>query len=310
MGLNAEVPMLTFRILTALVVALVATGCISNEGDKKKSKPTAALVDPAQDDYTHLVPANGQGFISHVNDRSRLITLIGSKEYYFSLKQTGNITAQAAKARRTLKSQPFQLGALKALAYEALADNNPEGAQAFLKIATDKKVGLDDEAYVILGVAHLIREEERKGFEMLERAEAMNSRNILPAVNMGLFHLAKGSGRDAAIYFRRVLLVEPNNPVAHIHAGDAFYLVKDFKNSIAHFDKVLELSPDNQVARYNLGIVYHVGLRQYGKAKNHFQKLLEDKNLDPTIRSVTEGALKNVAREEHGREGLSTIGVF
>lgn len=229
--------------------------------------------------------------------------------YYLPEAQSADLKRRALDARDKLKRNGRDASSLKALAYEALAEGNGEGAVTFVNLAK-KGRAMDDEMNVILGVAAVLRGESSKGFGYFSAAESLNPRNVVPIMNRGLLALSKGAGRDAVMHFSKVLDISPGLEAAQLHLGRAYVLAKDFKKAEKTYQALLSKYPFNGVARFNLGQVYHTGLRNPSKAKAQFKRIADDARQSPKLRAEAEGAYSNILREEHGKENLATMGVY
>lgn len=286
------------KLIALMPLSLAALACTSLQAPAEPSVPT----------NDSLIPTSAA--LPAVESRSPLLSVTSLNEYYFSQTQVGNLRQKVRAAHASLVRQPGNLAAMKTLAYDALANSNPEGAHAFLKVALDRGYTLDDEALVIQGVAFFMQRQPARALDAMTKAEMANSGNALAAVNAGLYFYNKGNGLAALHHLRRAAAIDPTNQAYFLFAASACYLVKDFKGAIAFYERAMAVAPGNAVALYNSGIVYHTGLRDYAKARKQFETILASKGVSASLRAQAEGALANVSREEDGRKGMATIGIY
>lgn len=138
-------------------------------------------------------------------------------------------------------------------------------------------------AHKNLGVALMEAGKLCEAIGHLRQGINLKSQNIDPALikatlvnpykNLGVVYLRLGNWRTAENYFRNVLVLEPNDAVAHSHLGFALYMQGQSGKAFFHLQKALFLRPQDVDARVNYGIV----LRLQGncrEAMGHFQEAL------------------------------------
>ncbi len=302
---NQMLKHITLPIIVSTLAAVTFPACVSSGSSTSQSangEKNTELVSVGVD-------STGETPVVQSNN-TKLLNLEGAGGYFLAKGSVKAIVESAKAAKKNLGTQGTNLDSFKALAYEALATNNPDGAIQYLKISEERKAGLDDDALIILGVAYLVKNDEVKGFSYLQRAEAMNPRNIIPTVNMGIFYLSKARGLRSYPYFKRALDVEPRNATVHTLAASSMFAMKDFKGSTRHLEKAIKANPQSRISRFNLGLVYYIGMRDFSAASRELKVIVDDAAADPRLKARAEGMLANVKREEQGRQGISTIGVY
>jgi cytochrome c-type biogenesis protein CcmH/NrfG len=60
---------------------------------------------------------------------------------------------------------------------------------------------------------------------------------------------------QAAVWYRRALEIDPNNPDLHTDLGTALFYENQVDESLAEFQQALEINPDHAQALINMGIV-------------------------------------------------------
>lgn len=293
-------------IVNVSLIALIAAGlagCISGAGDasvNSSSQGNAAEVDQ--------VPAT-RGAMPLALDSSDVNTNQGSEgrggfavtslggQVYLPRHALANLRSRVPAAEKALAASPGNLQALKTLGYNALTAGANEQALAYIKIASEKG-GLDDEALNIAGVAHFFEGRDDAAMENFLQASRMNSRNALPNLNLGLLKQKRGNSLEALLYFKRAIAADPNTALGYLHAANASYTAKQYKMSAEFLRRAIEVAPENALAYYNLGVVYHYGLREYAKAKANFRTVIDSEDVSTGLRDLARGMLANVQREE------------
>lgn len=288
------------------LIALVAagmTGCISGAGEAPEqvsAQSTAADIDQVPATFGAMPLALDQSDLN-TNQGSDArggfaVTSLGGQVYLPRLALS-NLRNRVTEAEKTLASNPGNLGALKVLGYNALSAGANEQALTYMKIASERS-GLDDEALNIVGVAHFFEGRDEAAMESFLQASRMNSRNALSNLNLGLLRQKRGNSLEALIYFKRAIAADPNSVLGYLHAASAAYTGKQYKVSAELLRRAIDVAPHNALAYYNLGVVYHSGLREYGKAKSNFRTVIDSEEVSTGLRNLARGMLANVQREE------------
>ncbi len=86
------------------------------------------------------------------------------------------------------------------------------------------------------------------------------------------------------------------------------YMVKNYKVSLSSCERILLNNPNHQYARYGLGLA-QFKLHMYEDAKNEFEFLLNDLNLNPRIKPYVKEKLRLVNNAIKGDSFKLTLGV-
>jgi tetratricopeptide (TPR) repeat protein len=191
--------------------------------------------------------------------------LVWLGDVYLSLGRLEGAEPQFAKA---LSRQPDSLSARFGLGRVALARQDYTRAAAYLEevLAKDPEAA---GAHYPLGMAyrgldrldqadvHLRQREEREILpadplmveldELLESAQAYESR--------GIRALNREDWTEAAVLFRKGLVLDPGNPALRHRLGTALYMLGDQRAAREEFEAVIRTTPDHRMAQYSLGVL-------------------------------------------------------
>lgn len=306
---------MTTLTLKASVVGLVAllagggAGCVSGAGDRSSpSLGSAPVSSAAGGGEIDQVPATKGAMPLTLSDSDLnanqgaegrggfAVTSLGG-QVYLPRQALANLWGRVPAAEKALASNPGSLAALKILGYKALSAGANGQALAYMKIAAEKG-GLDDEALNIVGVAHFFEGRDDMAMESFLQASRMNSRNALPNLNMGLLKQKRGNSLESLIYFKRAIAADSKSALGYLHAANAAYTAKQYKTAAEFLRRAIDVAPQNALAYYNLGVVYHYGLREYAKAKSNFRTVIDSREVSTGLRDLARGMLANVQREE------------
>ncbi|KAI8618306.1 hypothetical protein BC830DRAFT_1166288 [Chytriomyces sp. MP71] len=142
-----------------------------------------------------------------------------------------------------------------------------------------------------------------KATEYLNKADAIDPRNLWTAVSKGTFYLANNRVADALKVFAYALELDPTNVSALLGLGAAQSRSQDFKSALKTYQKVLTLYPTMQPdPRLAIGICYY-RLHMAAEARAAFSRATE---LNPS----NADALALLARLEWNQarsEGNATV---
>lgn len=103
-----------------------------------------------------------------------------------------------------------------------------------------------------------------------------NEPNHLPTLlSLGDQFMRMSSWERAAVFWKRVLAVEPEQDRALNGLGVAYYNMEEFPESAEQFRRLVEIRPENHRAHFNLGMLYKHYLEEPDQARKHFQRVLE-----------------------------------
>lgn len=271
-----------------LAGALAILGCVSNGGGGDGEVvvdgfvPTESLQELGED---------GEEPKTEVRNST------GKSSFYLSSRIVRNLHPLVRDAQERLKSNPYDLESFKILAYRELMEGNPDGVVVRLHQVETR---MDDEAYVMLGIAYLSLGKEDLGFRAFDKAAAKNPNNMLVDLNRGVYLLEHGAVPAARGILRRVAERNPKSTVARFQLGRAEYLLKDYENAIGNLKEATNGFYERDVARYTLGLVYQVGLRDYAKAHEMFSSVADDPHASSAMRGLAGGALKDLDQDFNG----------
>lgn len=259
-----------------------------------------------------FVPTEALQDLSDTGDEPRVErrgggTTSGKSSFYLSSHLVRNLHPLIKQAEDRLKTKPYDLESFKILAYRALMEGNPDGVLIYMRTAEGRSRSLDDESYVMMGIAWLVKGKEKEGFAALDRAASINPANILVDLNKGVYLLEHGEVVPARKLLKRVLDKAPESTVAHFQLGRAEYLQKNYIEAEKHLREATYGFFERDVARLTLGYVYQVGFRDYTKAHTSFSDLKDDPFANLTMQGLANGALKDL---ENDFKGVGSQTVF
>lgn len=257
-----------------------------------------------------LAQSTEDGRSVYRNSEYRILDLPDVGAFYLPASLMTNVRENWVRARQRLKSHPNDARSMRMLAVYELMLGNPHAAQTYLGIARAQGGGFDPHSSLVLALAHYAAGSVTKARAEFARAESRIEGYVLSRINQGLGALHLGNAGLAGQHFRSVLAKVPDNVLAHLHLGQAEYLLRRYESALTHFDRVAQLDPGNNLAHFNKGIVLHRGFQRFDDARDSLEVVLKSETASQELKGRAEGALRNVERAEHGRENLATIGIF
>jgi len=116
--------------------------------------------------------------------------------------------------------------------------------------------------------------------------------------NLGAVYIKLGMIDEAIEEFKRSIEINPYHPGLHNNLGYLYSKRNLIKNAIEEYQKTLELDPQNPEVHKNLGLLYFYKLKDYPKAKQHWERYLVLNPWDPQNE-----AIKNKIEEIEKRNG-------
>lgn len=274
---------------------------LAGSGETQRTPAAAAtdLADVADDRSSATKASNFQ-----------LLDVPGLGSFYLPSATVRDLRSARAKARLRLKDHPEDPWALRTLAVYEMAIGNAFGAKTYLEIARNRGLGFEPESSLVMGLALLALGHDDRAVAEFERAEATNEGYALSHLNQGLYALNRGSASQAAQHFSSAALRDGRNVVARLHLGQAYFLMRMHTQALKQFDEVISVAPSNTIAHFNRGVVLHRGLREFERARDAFEVVLQSAQTAETLRRKTLGALRNLDRDAQGRDNIATIGSF
>jgi tetratricopeptide (TPR) repeat protein/serine/threonine protein kinase len=128
-------------------------------------------------------------------------------------------------------------------------------------------------AYNYLGVAYRMKGQPDQAIAALEKAHAINPRNVNVYTNLGQALMAKGKLPEALASLQKAIELEPKNPDRYINLSVFLRGMNRRPEAIAAARKAVELAPDNSKPHYNLGLLL-AGNSQLDEAIQCFTKAI------------------------------------
>ncbi len=284
------------------VVFLSLAGCVSGGGHEFRSTSDPRLEIDQVPETTGAIPLTVGGDDVNANQGPSAqggfaVTSLNG-QVYLPKNALAHLSKRVPQAERALSAAPGHLPSLKTLAYNALAANNPDQALAYMSIAQERLGSLDDEALNIRGAAHLFAGRDDQAAVHFFEAAKRNSQNAIPNLNLGMLKQRRGNSLESLLFFKRAIAADPKSVLGYLHAANAAYTNKQYQTSAGFLRRAIDVAPANALAYYNLGVVYHYGLREHAKAKIQFKSVIDSKSVSDGLRDLARGMLANVQREE------------
>ena len=122
----------------------------------------------------------------------------------------------------------------------------------------------------------------------------MNTRNL--EGKLWKLNLTNGNFEQNVETCKKIVEIEPNNIIAWLNLGYAYYRIDDHKKTIESYKKIVEIEPENMEIRFRLGLAYallgnHEKSNEWydkGYLKDRFRFLRDDIFLCPRVNLITE----------------------
>ena len=234
------------------------------------------------------------------------------KEFYLPAAQLKNLAKRVELARERLNSQSAaDPEALRVLAVAALVDGRPEQVQGFVRLAKSRKARRETAAedQLLLGIATFMLGDISGAKQILvQAADGSLSVRASARANLGLIAMKHGAFMEALDSFQQAEALEPKN-IRFLHmVAEAAHTARRHAVSVEKYRKIIAIDRNEMLAHYNLGLVYHYGLKRYGDARKQFQFVMDHPRASRDMRVLADGAFANVRREEEGIQGIATTG--
>lgn len=132
------------------------------------------------------------------------------------------------------------------------------------------------DAYLQLGLIYSANNNPL-AIEYFNTAINLQSENILPYYNLGLFYQENGQIDKALANYRMILDMQPGHVNTLYNIGYVYLVyVQDFKTAVDYFSRVIELEPAYAEAFYNRAYAYEM-LGENSLAKEDYKKTLKIK---------------------------------
>lgn len=234
------------------------------------------------------------------------------REFYLPPAQLRNLTKRAERARDRLSNQSSaDPASLRVLAVSALVEGRPEQVQGFVRLAKSRKARREvaGEDQLLLGIASFMLGDFAGAKQILiEAASASPSVRASARANLGLIAMKHGAFMEALDSFQQAESLEPQN-VRFLHmVAEGAHTARRHNVAVEKYRKIISIDKNDFLAHYNLGLVYHYGLKRYADARKQFQFVTDHPRAPRDMRVLADGAFANVRREEEGIQGIATTG--
>lgn len=112
-----------------------------------------------------------------------------------------------------------------------------------------------------------------KQIDSLKSAVASNPKDVAALTHLGMLFDMAGKFEQAAIYYRDILAVEPQNVEARMNYAGALFNNNEREKALTELHTVLKHRPDYDYAMYNLGVIY-AAQHEHEKAKAWWDKVI------------------------------------
>lgn len=111
---------------------------------------------------------------------------------------------------------------------------------------------------------------------------------------------ALGNPQGALKYMDSLFLDRPDSAELEYGMGCALYSLQKYDDAATYFDKAIKMKPDLAAAWNNRGSIYHFVTREYGKARQHYEKAVEigTRTGAAAVVKIAQENLANLPREE------------
>ena len=123
--------------------------------------------------------------------------------------------------------------------------------------------------------------------ELMARMQE-NPNDVGVLVTLGEQFMRIQSWDKALALFQRALVVEPSNIGILQRLGMCLINLGKYAEAAGYYEMILGLEGENAQAHYNLGILYKRFLKDENKAHEHFQAVLDQKDVPPDLRKMAQ----------------------
>ncbi|MEN9808602.1 MAG: hypothetical protein RLZZ488_169 [Pseudomonadota bacterium] len=233
------------------------------------------------------------------------------KDFYLPPQQLRGLNKRAEAARLKLSQQSVaDADSLRVLAIEAIVEGRPEQVQGFVSLAKSKRArrNLTGDDQLLLGIASFMLGDTLAAKRLLTEAAGSPSVSSIAKANMGLIAMRHGSFVEALEMFTQAESAEPKNSRYMHMVAESAHMARKHSRSVEVYRKIIARDPNDFLARYNLGLVYHYGLRKYAEARREFMFVMDHPRAPRDMKILSDGAFATARREEEGFQGIATTG--
>lgn len=233
------------------------------------------------------------------------------REFYLPNSYLKGLNKRAELARNKLNNQSSaDSESLRVLAVAALVDGRPEQVQGFISLAKTKKArrNLAPEDQLLVGISKFMLGDTAGARAQLTELTGYASVAATARANLGLIAMKYGAHLEAMDMFRQAEAAEPKNSRLQHMLAESAHSARKHSLAVETYKKIISREPNDFLAHYNLGLVYHYGLRKYSDARREFLFVVDHPRSPRDMRVLADGAFTNVRREEEGLQGIATTG--
>jgi tetratricopeptide (TPR) repeat protein len=129
-------------------------------------------------------------------------------------------------------------------------------------------------SHLILGAAHMLKQEFAEAIRCLEKAIELDPRHARAYLLLGQIHQEQKAYGKAITAFEKTIAIDPGYATAHQSLGMLRSSAGDYDWAIAHLKKAIALDPNQALIHTNLGEVW-TRKRTYDQAIRHLHRAIE-----------------------------------
>jgi tetratricopeptide (TPR) repeat protein len=146
----------------------------------------------------------------------------------------------------------------------------PERAEFYLNLFT-KEHPADPDGWYALGYLFFRANRPQESLHALERAGHLRAPSAVDFRVGGTDYVLLGDFATSIDFFKRALVLEPQDLLSRYYLGRAYYNDNDFQDAVAAFEAVLKVSPKHLRAKDNLALAF-AGLGRNEQAEVTFRE--------------------------------------
>ena len=248
---------------------------------------------------TNFELAQAQGYFESAIERDPLYSpaynglvdsiLLQSDLAYGDKPLEQSISAALPLIKRSLKLDPYLAETHASLGFLRMFQHDLLASEAALLRAIELSPNLS-RAWLWLYIAYQRLNEQRKAFETLERAFALDPLSPIVNTNMAAEWWSRGQNQEALTAAKRVIQIAPDGPLGYRRAGRIMRTSGKLAEAVGYYRQSLEVAPDDPNSQLELGTLL-VDLGNFEEAE---QMLGEQRYLALLASGETQEALSVV----------------
>jgi Tfp pilus assembly protein PilF len=243
-----------FYATTALLLCLVASGCVSGRG-KNDPKPNPALYH-YQMGLSYLGERNYSSALFDLTEAEKLDPENPDVLYNLGLAYVGKKRPDLAEAKflKAILLKPGFSNARNDLGVAYLDLKRWDSAiQQFKIVKDDLFYDNNENAAINLGLAYLGKGDYTKAREELHAVASLNPRNPVARLSLGRVWFAMDKSEQAIIEYNKALYIYRDYGAAYYYLGQAQLKLNQVNDARASFNESVRLIPDSELGRAALG---------------------------------------------------------